>query len=98
MQWLKRIFTNKPPSTGRKNAVEIPPAKTAAMLQMLQMTQEIELTCDEVQALLAEYTEMAMRGEDTGAVLPLVHRHLDMCPDCREEYEALLRILQSQEK
>jgi len=45
--------------------------------------------------LLDQYAEMALRGEDPAELLPLVHYHLDMCPDCKEEYEALVRILQA---
>jgi predicted anti-sigma-YlaC factor YlaD len=36
---------------------------------------------------------MVRRGEDTASLMPLVEHHLKMCPDCREEVEALLRIL-----
>jgi hypothetical protein len=63
------------------------------ILGMLAITQEEELTCDEVFALLDQYTEMAMRGEDVKSLLPMVKQHLDICSDCREEYEALESIL-----
>ena len=63
------------------------------MLNMIQSTKQVELSCDEVHELLDQYTEMVIRGEDVGSLLPLVQYHLDMCPDCREEYEALSRIL-----
>ena len=36
-----------------------------------------------------------MRGEDAASMLPLVNKHLEMCPDCREEFEALLRVLRA---
>lgn len=63
------------------------------LVQKLQQTEEVELTCDEVFALLDEYTDMAMKGENVASLMPLVKQHLEMCPDCREEYEALKRIL-----
>lgn len=56
---------------------------------------EVELGCDEVLALLDEYTEAVLRGEDVGRLYPLVMRHLERCGDCREEHQALLRILQA---
>jgi hypothetical protein len=56
-------------------------------------TQEVELACDEVLALMDQFAEMVMRGEDVAYLMPLVQHHLDMCADCREEFEALLRIL-----
>ena len=32
-------------------------------------------------------------GEDSSAVLPMVHRHLELCTDSKEELEALLRAI-----
>ena len=65
------------------------------LLQKLHKTEEVELTCDEVFAMLDEYTEMAMKGENVATLMPLVKQHLEMCPDCREEYEALERIIRA---
>ena len=39
------------------------------------------------------FLKMKMRGEDPTRLMPYVQQHLDMCPDCREEYEALLEAL-----
>ena len=75
---------------------ELSPSQAEKMLKMIQKTQETELSCDDVHKLLDQYTEMALRGEDAGAFLPLVQQHLELCLDCREEYEALARILQAQ--
>ena len=69
--------------------------ETVLLLQKLHKTEEVELTCDEVFAMLDEYTEMAMKGENVATLMPLVKQHLEMCPDCREEYEALERIIQN---
>ncbi len=73
--------------------MKISPDQAEKMLHMIQNTQEVELSCDEVHELLDQYSEMAVRGEDIASLLPLVHYHLNMCSDCREEYEALSRIL-----
>lgn len=64
------------------------------MLQSLAMTGEHEISCDEVYAVLDQFVEAVRRGENPLIFMPLVRQHLDMCPDCREEYEALLRMLQ----
>jgi hypothetical protein len=79
--WLKRRF-GVSPDPAVKN-----------MLEMLAHTQDRELTCDEVHALIDQFAEMKMRGEDPTHLMPLVQQHLDMCPDCREEYEALVEAL-----
>lgn len=97
--WISRIFRknrNRPtPTPAGMGMPEISPTQAKAMLRMVGKTEELEISCDEVQRLLSEYAEMALRGEDTASLLPLVHHHLEMCPDCREEYEALMQILQS---
>lgn len=69
-------------------------AGAARILRGLAITFEEEYDCAQVEQLMAEYTEMASRGEDTTALLPLVKYHLQLCLDCREEYEALLRALE----
>jgi predicted anti-sigma-YlaC factor YlaD len=38
---------------------------------------------------------MQKRGEDASQFMPLVQKHLNMCPDCREEYEALLKMMET---
>lgn len=58
-------------------------------------TQPQELSCDEVYELLDLFAEMISRGEDAATLMPLVQHHLQMCPECREEYEALLRTLEA---
>ncbi|MGE5252269.1 MAG: hypothetical protein ACM3QS_18865 [Bacteroidota bacterium] len=82
--WFKRRFQNRAP---------LDPAMQV-MLRSLAMTQEGEISCDQVYAVLDEFAEAAARGENMLIFMPLVRQHLNMCPDCREEYETLLRILQ----
>ena len=73
-----------------------PDAEMVKMLQALAKTEEQEISCDHVFAVLDEFVEAVRRGENVLLLMPLVRQHLDMCPDCREEYEALLRMLQPQ--
>lgn len=86
-QLLSRFFR---PSKAPQNVDE---AKVQKMMGMIAHTAEVELTCDEVFELLDQYTELARRGENVVELMPLVQQHLDMCPECREEYEALQRVL-----
>jgi len=81
--WLQGLFHKTPRN---------PEVKVA--LSMMAMTHDQELTCDEVHALIDQFAEMQMRGEDPAHLFPLVQRHLDMCPECREEFEALLAALE----
>jgi len=64
------------------------------LVRRLQNTHEDELSCDEVFALVDEYAEASQRGEDVANLKPLIRHHLDMCRQCDEEYEALLRVLE----
>jgi len=83
LAWLNRLF-------GRETQSETAARST---LEMLAMTHDQELTCNEVHALIDQFAEMNQRGENPAYLFPLVQRHLDMCPDCRDEYEALLLAL-----
>jgi anti-sigma factor ChrR (cupin superfamily) len=71
------------------------PEALRKVLQQIENAQEVELTCDEVLALMDQFAEATLRGEDIARLMPLVQHHLEMCRDCREEFEALLRILQA---
>ena len=71
-----------------------PDADMQKMLRYLAMTGEQEISCDEVFAVLDEFVEAVQRGENVLLFMPLVRRHLDACPNCREEYESLLETLQ----
>jgi len=65
------------------------------MMRMLEMTREEEYSCEEVHTLLDQYVEAVVEMEDSAQLMPLVKHHIELCPDCREELEALLRILEA---
>jgi hypothetical protein len=66
------------------------------LMEQIARTQERELDCGEVFSVLDQYTEAVAAGRDPSSILPLVKHHLDLCPDCFEEYEALLRVIQTE--
>jgi hypothetical protein len=67
------------------------------LLQALAHTHKDELDCQQVYEVMDVYAEMSARGEDVSEALPLVKHHLEMCKDCMEEYEALMRVLEAAE-
>jgi hypothetical protein len=69
-------------------------AMAQKVVEMIAHTAEVELTCDEVFELIDQFTEMTQRGENIAELMPMVQHHLELCPDCREEYEALKRVLE----
>ncbi len=69
------------------------PQATLGTVVLLTESQEDMLNCDQVFELLDQFSERAARGEDVAHLMPLVQAHLDNCPDCRERYEALMRMI-----
>jgi len=88
-QFIQRLFGAK-----QKNKMQADKSeKVQKVMAMLANTQEVELTCDEVFAVLDQFAELAARGEDVSRLMPLVKHHLEMCPDCRDEYKVLEKII-----
>ena len=86
--------------SNRKKSASLPDGMQADKSEMMQKvmgmlsnTRDVELTCDEVFALLDQFAELAARGEDVAQLMPLIQQHLDMCEDCREEYKVLEKII-----
>lgn len=67
------------------------------LMQRLEKTAENAYCCEEVFALLDEYVELVADDEETKQLMPLVRNHLDVCSDCRDEYEILLHVLKTAE-
>ncbi len=86
---LATFWRRKPSPSLEPDSSSLPQMRTA--LAMVAQTQEQELSCDEAYALLDVFADRVSRGEDVATLMPLVHHHLQMCPDCREEFDALLR-------
>jgi len=64
-------------------------------LSVLEKAREDELSCSEMYARLDEFVETEIQTKDADKITPLIREHLDMCPDCCEEYEALLAVLEN---
>lgn len=71
------------------------PDAVQKLVHELEHTRDTEYTCDEVLRLLDQFAEAVLRGEDAARLMPLVQHHLDNCVDCREEFEALMRVLRA---
>jgi hypothetical protein len=65
------------------------------LMRRLEKTMENAYSCEEVFALLDEYVELVTDDEEAKRLMPLVENHLDICPDCKDEFEVLLHILQT---
>ena len=69
------------------------PAHT--LVSMLDKTDDHEYSCDDAYEVLDIYADLVSRGEDPSQVMPLVKRHLELCDNCREEFEAILVALEA---
>ena len=67
-------------------------------LRVLEEVRTEELTCDEIFSKLDEYVDRQADKKDAAELMPLIREHLDVCPECCEEYETLLRVIEETEK
>jgi len=94
MQFIETIQRRYFPSRGRGMPGRLlPPAMLTRLLRQVGQTQAREIACDEAYRFMDRFAERVARGEEAGRLMPQVQQHLDRCPDCREEFDALLRAL-----
>ena len=77
----------------KKDRQELPDEVIAGFLRVLEEVRLEDMPCDKVYARLDEYVEREMHGENVAQLMPLLREHFDLCPECCEEYEALLSCL-----
>jgi len=75
---------------------EIPRPLVEWMITSLENTRDEEFSCDDVFALLDQYAELHMQGEDAAKLMPMLKQHLDVCRECCEEYDALVDVLEEE--
>lgn len=71
----------------------LPPAMLTRLLRQIAQTPVTEIACDEAYHFMDQFAERVARGEEASRLMPQVQQHLDRCPDCREEFDVLLRAL-----
>ncbi len=64
-------------------------------LSVLEKARADDLSCDDLYTRLDEFVETQVKSKDADKIMPLIREHLDMCPDCCEEYEALLTVIEN---
>lgn len=63
------------------------------LMRLIGLTKDSEINCEQCLALVAEFAEQQLAGRSIHDGLKAVEHHLSICPECREEYEALQRAL-----
>jgi hypothetical protein len=69
-----------------------------ALVREIAEAREVEIGCDECFEQLDRFVEMRLSGMDPAQAMPLVQEHLEICGECREEFEALLAALRAAEE
>lgn len=69
--------------------------QVASIVKMLALTRDREFDCSECLQHVSEYAECQLANKPLDEVIASVEHHLALCPECREEYEALMKILKA---
>ena len=77
---------------------QLPNEAVLGFLRVLEDVREEEIPCSEIYSKLDEYVEREVSKKDAAQLMPLIREHLDVCPECSEEYEALLNVLNEDSK
>ncbi len=93
---IKDLVNRIRTSLGMKQ--EMPNEAVLGFLRVLEEVRAEELTCDEIYSKLDEYVERQANKHDAAQLMPLIREHLDICPECCEEYEALLKVVEEAEQ
>ncbi len=67
------------------------------LIKVLHGTCPEEMTCDELLDMVGPYADALASGKTPPAGCELLERHLNFCPQCHEEFDALLKALRSTE-
>jgi uncharacterized protein with PIN domain len=70
-------------------------AQVGSIVKMLGLTRDREFNCSECLQHVSEFAECQIANQPLDEVLASVEQHLALCPECREEFEALMKILKA---
>ena len=62
-------------------------------MRLVGLTKDAEINCEQCLAAVAEFAEQQLAGKSISEGLQAVLHHLSICDECREEYEALAKTL-----
>ena len=70
-------------------------AKCGELAHGIVTTRPDEIDCGECFERLDRFAERIEAGESPSRAMPLVQDHLERCPDCKQEFLALMLTLQT---
>ena len=69
--------------------------QVGGIVKMLGLTRDREFNCSECLQHVSEFAECRLANTPLDEVIAHVEQHLALCPECREEFEALMKILKA---
>lgn len=64
------------------------------LVGLIATTKSDTVSCDDCFGQIGEFAELALEGRELSEGMQLIQRHLEQCPCCRGEYEALMEALE----
>jgi len=77
------------------SSFELDRAQLDWLIKIIFTERPDELNCGECFEVIDTFAELKLAGKKAAEAMPLVQDHLERCPPCREEFEALLDALQT---
>ena len=74
------------------------PEQIGRLLQLIQHTHDVELTCPECLDQLDAYVQGTLDGMPLEGLLDQVREHLEACPCCHDQYTLVLETLKAIEE
>lgn len=68
-----------------------------SLVGLIATTQADKINCDECFGQIGEFAEYALEGRELPDGMRAIQVHLEQCPCCKDEYEALLLALRELE-
>lgn len=75
--------------------MKLEPGKVKELVRAVITSRPDDIGCDECFEQLDRFVEMTLADRSAAEALPLVQDHLELCRDCREEFEALLAVVRA---
>lgn len=69
--------------------------QVGALVKLIGQTRDVEFDCGECIAHVGEFAETQLAGRPLDEALAKVEHHLTLCPECHEEWLALMKILEA---
>ena len=82
----------------KKDRQELPDEVVEGFIRVLEDVRLQDMSCSQVFNRIDEYVDKEIDGQNAALLMPLLREHFDLCPECCEEYEALLTVLEKTAK